>query len=206
MKMNRILIIFGLSFLTLSACKDNEREVENEVEDIEVVEENFEESVAQMRGDDTLVSEVSRRPELSTFAAGLQVWNVEDSLEVAEKPIVIFAPTNDAYSNIYQEHGRELIGATSDAIVPYHVVRSGIGAAGLQRAIQNSNNALRVQTMQGEELMLSMDSGKISLTGNNEAKAQVMDSISTEVGTIYIINEVLLPNEVDTEMTITAEQ
>ena len=206
MKLNRIFIVAGFSILTLSACKDNEREVENEVQDIEVVEENFEQSVAEMRGDDTLVSEVSRRPELSTFAAGLQVWNVEDSLEVAEKPVVIFAPTNDAYSNIYQEHGRELIGATSDEIVPYHVVRSGIGAAGLQRAIQNANNGLRIQTMQGEELMLSMDSGKITLTGNNDVKAQVMDSISNEVGTIYIVDGVLLPNAIDTEMTITAEQ
>lgn len=205
MKMNRTLMILGLSFLTLSACKDNEREVETEVEDIEVVEENFQQDLEQMRQDDSLVSQVSARPELSTFAAGLQVWNVEDSLANAQRPIVIFAPTNDAYSNIYQEHGRELLGSTSNRIIPYHIIKSGIGTNGLKQEIQNANGSLRVQTMQGEELVLSMNGGNITLTGGNETTAQVIDSVQSPGGTIYIVDEVLLPNEVDTEVTITAE-
>lgn len=205
MKMNRLMIIFGLSTLTLSACKDNEREVDD-VEDIEVVEENFQEDLEELRGDDPLVSAVSGDPSLSTFAAGLQVWNVEDSLEIAQKPIVIFAPTNTAYSAVYQEHGRDWIGSSSENIIPYHIVKSGMGSTGLKQEINNANGSLKLETMQGEELVVSMSNGAITLTGTSETTAKVTDSINTEAGTIYIIDEVLLPNAVDKEATITAQK
>jgi hypothetical protein len=81
MKIKNIILFSGLVLLGFNSCKDNEREVDTEAETLEMQEENFEENVEELRQRNATVDAIEGNPELSTFATGLNVWNVEDTLD-----------------------------------------------------------------------------------------------------------------------------
>ncbi|NJW51859.1 fasciclin domain-containing protein [Salinimicrobium oceani] len=203
MRIQKILMLFAVLFLAFS-CKDNERDTES-IEITEGVDENFDNRLEEARGDDDVVNAVESNPELSTFATGLNAWNVEDSIDTAEEDILIFAPTNIAYSTISQEEGQEMLALDSEEIIAYHILKTPKDLAELKAEIRNANDTLMVETMQGEDLKLSLDDDAVVLTGVTGISARVTDSVQAGNGTVYIIDKVLLPREFSKEVTITNE-
>lgn len=204
MKVNRMIMILSILFIGFTSCKDNERE---ETENIETVqEENFEDRLEDARGTEDVINAVSSNPELSTFATGLDAWNVEDSVETAEGEILVFAPTNLAYSEVTQREGQQMVAIDSEEIIPYHIIKTSDDLADLKQEIRESNDTVVVQTMQGEELKLSLDGNTFVLTGATGVSARVTDSIQAGNGMVYIIDKVLFPRDVEREVTIKANE
>lgn len=205
MKINKFLIMFSLMIVALTSCKDNERESET-VETVETTDENFNDRLTEARSNDDLVNAVESNPELSTFATALNAWNVEDSLGTKEGEMIIFAPTNMAYSQVRQNtEAGNLIAIDDEEIISYHIIESGDDLAALKEEIRNSNDTLTIATMQGEDLKLSLDGNSLVLTGATGESARITDSIQAGNGMVYVIDKVLLPRETSREVKISNE-
>ena len=208
--MKRYLIfLFGLLVISLSSCKDNEREedeMDNDIESLTTDEESFDERVEEMRQRNATVDAIEGNPQLSTFAQGLNVWNVEDRLDNMDGRYIIFAPTNTAYSNVYTEQGTDRLETNPDEVISYHIVMRDLDMDQLKSEIKNANGKLMLPTFSEEEITAGMDGDNIVLTGNTGIKANITNSFEIENGTAYVIDAVLLPEGLDTEVTIEAEK
>lgn len=205
MKLNKFLIMFSLMFIAFTSCKDSERENET-VETMETTDENFNDRLSDARSNDDVVNAVESNPELSTFATGLNAWNVEDSINNTEEEMIVFAPTNMAYSQVRQNtEAGNMIEIEDEELISYHIIKKDNDIAALKEEIRNANDTLSIATMQGEDLKLSLDGNSLVLTGATGESARVTDSIRAGDGMVYIIDRVLLPRDTSREVTISDE-
>lgn len=204
MKWNRWIFITGFLFLGLNSCK-NEEEETVDPENMEQEAEVFEEELSEFRERNVVVDAIEANPELSTFAAGLNVWNIEDALQKIEGPYTIFAPTNTAYSAVYGQQGYDVLDNHPDEVIPYHIVRAAFKPEELRKEIEEAGGEVSYDTLEGEEIVFSLDGDDIVLTGATGDKARVTGSFPIENGTAYTIDAVLLPEGIDTDVTITGE-
>lgn len=195
---NVIFLIF-LSVLTLWSCKDKEREVE-EIEPQEKAE-AFEEDLEEIREEDGIVVEIEGNPELSTFATGLNAWNIGEELNDSNGPFTVFAPTNTAYSLMYRDQGQEVLRVNNDAIIQYHIVKGDMTADQLKQEAKKANGNLQLNTMNGEKLTVSVEGDKIILKDSSGDKATITGSTASDYGVIHTIDKVLLPTDLDVEIT-----
>lgn len=202
MRLNKIFIMTALILFAVTSCKDKEREAET-MEPIQ--EENFDDRLEDARGSDDVVIAVESNPELSTFATGLNAWDLQDSLRNSERKMIIFAPTNLAYSRTNQRDDGAMIEIDSEAIISYHIIETQKDIAGLKEEIRKSNNNLEIETVQGEPIKLSLEGNALVVTGATGVSARVTDSIRAGNGMVYIIDKVLLPRDTSREVIITGE-
>lgn len=204
MKLDKSLFFLGLLFLVLTACKNNEEE-SVDMENMEQEGEVFEEQLSDFREFNEVVDAVEGNPELSTFAAGLNVWNVEGALEEIEGPYTIFAPSNTAYSAVYGQQGYDVLQSNPDEVIPYHIVRAAFTPEELRTQIREANGKLSVPTLEGEDITFELDGNDIILIGATGDRAHVVESFSINNGTAYVIDAVLMPEGLDTDVNITTE-
>lgn len=199
MKRRNLVFLFLFSLLTLWSCKDKEREVEG-IEPEEQAE-AFEEDLEEVRRDDGIVVEVEGNPELSTFATGINAWNIGEELNDANGPFTIFAPDNNAYSTLYRDQGREVLQVNNDAIIQYHLVKGNMTVDQLKEEVKKANGTYKLKTMADEELTVSVEGDKIKLKDSTGDTATITKSDSTAKGVIHIIDKVLLPTDLKVEIT-----
>lgn len=194
-----VLILTFLSALTLWSCKDKERGVE-EMEPQERAE-AFEEDLEELREDDGVVVEIEGNPELSTFAEGLNAWNIGEELNDANGPFTVFAPSNTAYSLMYRDQGREVLHVNNDVIIQYHIVEGNMTADQLKQEVESANGDLQLDTMSGEKLTVSLEGDKIILKDSSGDKATITGSSASDYGVVHTIDKVLLPTNLEVEIT-----
>ncbi|UZH54418.1 fasciclin domain-containing protein [Salinimicrobium tongyeongense] len=204
MKMRNIMMLSGFLIMLLGACKNNETN-NADTQSPEVQEENFDERVKELRQRNATVDAIEGNPELSTFATGLNTWNVEDTLDSVNGPYMVFAPSNRAYSRVYRQQGYDILETSPESVIPYHMVKADFTQEELKQEIQNAKGSLVLPTFEGENITFSLEGDKIVLTGATGEKANISESFEIENGTGFIIDKVLLPEGIN-RLTITAEQ
>jgi uncharacterized surface protein with fasciclin (FAS1) repeats len=202
MKNNKLIIVLTLFFIAFTSCKDNEREAETMDT---VQEENFNERLQEARGSDDIIAAVESDPELSTFATGLNAWNVQDTVREGEMEMIVFAPTNLAYSRTNQDDGGAMVEIDSEKIISYHIIETENDLAALKEEIRRANDTLEMETIQGEHLKFSLDGNSLVITGATGVSARVIDSVQAGNGMVYKIDKVLMPIDTSREVTITNE-
>lgn len=202
MKIKHLMFLLSFIFIGFTSCKNNE-EGEVELEDPEVQEEVFEENVDALRERNLIVDDIEARPELSTFATSLNAWNVEEKLADLDGNFIIFAPNNTAYSDIYREQGYDVLQVNPDEVLPYQIVKMDLNPDQLRQRIQAANGKLLLPTMEGEEIEASLNGNTIILTGATGDTATVIDNFSVNNGTVYVVDSVLLPEGIQTEVEVT---
>lgn len=205
LKLNKFLGICFLMLIAFTSCKDNERDSET-IETVETMDEDFENRQMGAGNMNDVIDAVEANPELSTFATGLNAWNVEDSVETMEGEMIIFAPTNMAFSTVRQntETG-SMIAIEDEEMISYHIIRSEDDLAAIKEEIRSMNDTLNMATIQGEDLKLSLDGNALVLTGATGESARITDSIQAGNGMVYIIDKVLLPRDPSKEVIISNE-
>ena len=205
LKMNRFLIMSLLMLVAFTSCKDNERETET-IETVETTDENFDNRQMDDAYMNDVIEAVEANAELSTFATALNAWNVEDSVETMQGEMIIFAPTNMAFSTVRQntETG-SMIAIEDEEMISYHIIRTEDDLAAIKEEIRSLNDTLNLATIQGEELKLSLDNNSLVLTGATGESARITDSIQAGNGMVYIIDKVLLPRDTSKEVIISNE-
>lgn len=202
MKNKSVIFIMSLLLIGFFSCKDKEREAAT-MDDVQ--EENFDDRLEEARSSDDIIAAVESDPELSTFATGLNAWNVQDSLRDSDKEVIIFAPTNLAYSQTNQRDDGAMIEIDSKKIISYHIIETDNDLAALKEEIRRANDTLEMETLQGENLKLSLDGNSLVITGATGVSARVTDSVQAGNGTVYIIDKVLMPRDISREVIITDE-
>lgn len=204
-KIKNFILLSGLLMIGFTSCKDNQRETDRDSETLEMQEENFEENLEQLRQRNSTVDAIEGNAELSTFATGLNAWNIEDTLDEVDQNYMVFAPSNRAYSRVYRQQGYDVLETSPESVIPYHMVKANYDMNQLKQEIENAGGSLVLPTFEGENITFSLEGDKIVLTGATGAKANVTESFDIENGTAYIIDGVLLPEGIET-VTITTEK
>lgn len=195
------IVIIGIFFiLSFSSCRDNENRDETEMN--EVQQENqtelneTESNLSEERGgeqEDVLVT-VEGNPELSSFAVGFNSANVYDTLDVS-RDHTVFAPTNGAYSSIYQTQGRDMLDVNTEEVIYYHFVPGEYTIEQLRQEIERGNGSYQLTTLHGAELTATLEGENVILEGNSGGRARITETINARNGIVHIIDAVLLPVE-----------
>lgn len=117
-----------------------------------------------------------------------------------EGSYTIFAPSNDAYNEL-SETERNAMMATQNresntASINYLMVEERLTEENLREQIQNANGTYTIRTMQGEDIMATLENDEIVLkdgTGN-QARITQTDSEASD-GIVHVIDEVLRPQD-----------
>jgi transforming growth factor-beta-induced protein len=120
-----------------------------------------------------------------TLAAALQAAGLIDTLK-GTGPFTVFAPTDEAFAKLPAGTVEDLLKPENKqklaAILKYHVVP----AKAMAKDVAGMSSA---KTVNGKELKLKADGGKVTI---NEAVVTKAD-IETSNGVIHVIDTVLLP-------------
>lgn len=184
----KIAFLAVMLILSLNSCKENKEE-EN------LVEEPVDTSVMSSQDQDNdLINTIAGDPSLSTFASGL---DNNSNLIQKETPMTVFAPNNNAFSYYHQKQGTDVLGVDDNAVILYHLVPEILDLENLKNRIGSSNDSLRLKTVHGEELKVTLEGNEVFLHGNSGGKAQLVTSTTATNGVVHIISEVLIPRETD---------
>jgi uncharacterized surface protein with fasciclin (FAS1) repeats len=107
-------------------------------------------------------------------------------------PFTVFAPTNDAFAAAIEEldtTAEELLARDDLAtILTYHVVAAEVFSTDL-------TDGQVITTVQGENLVVSIDESGVMLTDANDRSVMVITAdIDVSNGVVHLIDNVLLPS------------
>lgn len=145
----------------------------------------------------TIVGIAASNEAFSTLVAGVKAAGLVETLE-STGPFTVFAPTNDAFEKLPDGTLDALLKPenkqTLSKILTYHVVAGKFMASDVLEAIKNSNNAFTVKTVQGSELILSVEDGNVMLTDTDGNKSKVTATdVKASNGVIHVIDSVVMP-------------
>lgn len=133
----------------------------------------------------------------STLVTAVQAADLAGTLS-GEGPFTVFAPINDAFAalpegtleDLLKEENKEKLAG----ILTYHVVSGKVEAAAVIAAINDNNGVFNVTTVQGQEIALSLNDGKVVLTdANGGTSTVILTDVAASNGIIHAIDAVVLP-------------
>lgn len=207
MRRGKLIIIAILSMVVFGACQDNEkRDVEvNERVEVDRLEEAREAELTgeQQRLDmesNSITARIEDNMELSTFSQGMTDAQVSENFREDEGPYTVFAPSDDAYTNLSPEQRNEVMNTQdqgrNSATLSYLIVEGRMTKDQLRQQIESANGNYTLNTMQGEEITAALDGNDIVLRdgAGNEARITETDTEASN-GIIHVIDNVLRPQD-----------
>ena len=132
-----------------------------------------------------IVAVASGAGSFKTLVAAVKAAGLVETLQ-GKGPFTVFAPTDEAFAKLpagtldnllKPENKEKLVG-----ILTYHVVPGKVMAADVK--------TMKVKTVNGKELDIKVDGGKVTVNGANVVKTDIPASN----GVIHVIDLVILPN------------
>ena len=133
---------------------------------------------------DPVATAASNTPQLSTLVTAVQQADLADTLNSAQG-ITVFAPTNDAFSALPKPTLDKALGDPKGlltTVLTYHVVPGQLPPDQL---------AGSHKTLQGGTLEVTGSGEDFTVNGNSSV---VCGNLKTANATVYLIDQVLLPN------------
>lgn len=200
MKLNRILLLGIFSGIILTSCRDSNEagrgfEVDESVdyERVEVEGEPEEENSVNVL--------IQRNGKLTTFAENLEKNQFQQNWgETAGQGYTIFAPSNDAFDRLPEDQRNAMLHTYSReanlASINYLMVDQRLGQDQLKKLIKGSNGNYSLKTMQGENIIATLNGEIIVLKDGKGNEASVVEiNDQARDGVLYIIDGVLLPGD-----------
>ncbi|HSD58372.1 MAG TPA: fasciclin domain-containing protein, partial [Methanotrichaceae archaeon] len=136
-----------------------------------------------------IVEVATEAGDFDTLVSAIQAAGLNDTLS-GPGTYTVFAPTNEAFAKIPREQLDELITNESQrdmlrGILAYHVVPGRVMSSDLM-------NGTMLRTMEGRELRVTIDAGRVMVDGANV----VQPDINASNGVIHAIDTVLMPSAV----------
>ena len=208
MKSTRFVIglFSAMAMVSFSSCNDNDRKADNDQmlnDSIRMAEENRLEQERMERENSSVFAMVQEDTVLTTFSGNLESNELSQDFMENEGPYTIFAPSNVAYQSLSAE-GREMYSDPmnrdeNNARLYYLVVDDEITAADLRSEVQANNGTYTLTTMQGEDLIVTLEADAVVLTDPSGKKAKIIETdIDASNGVVHVIDAVLLPSDVTT--------
>ena len=151
-------------------------------------------SIAQS---ENIIGVAAGNENFSTLVAAVKAADLVATLS-SDGPFTVFAPTNDAFAKLPEGAVAGLLKPESKTaltgVLTYHVVAGKFEAAAVIDAIKANNGMFKVTTVQGGEIILSLEGAKVILTDSNGAKATVVIAdVAASNGVIHAIDSVVMP-------------
>ncbi|TCT06459.1 putative surface protein with fasciclin (FAS1) repeats [Tepidamorphus gemmatus] len=145
----------------------------------------------------TIVDAAAASPDHTTLVAAVTAAGLADTL-AAEGPFTVFAPVNEAFAALPEGTVDTLLEpANKDqlvAVLTYHVVPGRLEAADLVEKAKAGGGTATVETVQGENLTVSLDGDAVIVTDAKGGSATVtVADLGQANGVIHVIDAVLLP-------------
>lgn len=142
-------------------------------------------SLAADKGSKDIVDTAVAAGQFTTLAKALQAAGLVDTLK-GHGPFTVFAPTDEAFAKLPAGTLDDLLKPENKeklkAILLYHVVSGKVTAAKVMKMKS-------VKTLEGKDLKISVENGKVMVNNATVVKPDVMASN----GVIHVIDTVLLP-------------
>ena len=145
---------------------------------------NFNSFAGDDSGSSTVVEIAVSNPDFSILVEAVKKAELVEALS-ADGPFTVFAPTDEAFKNLFSQLGvegiKDLSAEQLTPILTYHVVSGKVMSTDLSNA--------SVATLNGQKIKIDLTNGvKI-----NESKVVAAD-VEGKNGVIHVIDRVLLPN------------
>lgn len=161
------LLLSAVLIVSLTSCKDGDDDDDN----------------GMGPGTEMNIVETADSEEnLSTLAQAIADAGLTSTLE-GDGPFTVFAPTNAAFDELPDGTLSSLSTEELAEILTFHVIEGEIMAGDLE-ARQS------VETVQGEELLITSDGGMVTINGNSVVSSA---DIQASNGVIHVVDGVLLP-------------
>ena len=145
----------------------------------------------------SVVGVAASNEDFSTLVAAVKAAELVETLD-GEGPFTVFAPTNEAFGklpegtveSLVQPENRE----TLTSILTYHVVAGEYNAEAVVNAINSSGGSFTIPTVQGGELVATLEDGKVVLTdAQGNRSTVIMTDVAASNGIIHVVDTVVLP-------------
>ena len=131
-----------------------------------------------------IVAVASSAGSFKTLVAAVKAAGLVETLQ-GKGPFTVFAPTDEAFAKLPPGTVEDLLKPENKdklvAILTYHVVPGKVMAADVK--------TMMVKTVNGKELSIKVDDGKVTV---NDAKV-IKTDVAASNGVIHVIDTVLLP-------------
>lgn len=195
-KLFLFLTVTSITFFGLTSCSDanDEMDVLESTSKFEISSRS-----ATAPGDDS-IAEIAIGAGFSELVSALTYVDTELDAGLVnlflngKDQYTVFAPTNEAFMNLYEALGIETIEQTNDPelvlqILLYHVTDGRRSA----KSVVPKKNYKVIETLQGSTFMVD-STGKISASTASANMAMITTAdISASNGIIHVISEVILP-------------
>ncbi|WP_237064367.1 fasciclin domain-containing protein [Microbulbifer zhoushanensis] len=147
----------------------------------------------------TIAANAAKADNLSTLVAAVKAAELVDTLN-SEGPFTVFAPTNDAFAalpagtvdTLLKPENKEKL----QKILGYHVLPGKATAEVVMEMTKKGGGHAKVATVQGEELTLKVDGGKVTVTDSKGNTATVIRAdLMNSNGVVHVIDGVLMPSK-----------
>jgi uncharacterized surface protein with fasciclin (FAS1) repeats len=192
--MNKLILSLSvIAMIAFTSCKNNESEEKEAAEQEEAVVET--ENV--MVDEQTIVEIAVGNENFSTLVTALTAAGLVETLS-SEGPFTVFAPTNDAFGKLPEGTVPTLVMPENkemlSGILTYHVVSGEFMAADVVNAINENGGSFTIPTVQGEELIATLEGESLILTDANGNKSTVvLADVDASNGVIHAVSSVLMP-------------
>jgi len=154
---------------------------------------------SEMDPDKSILKNTETSKNHKTLLAVLKATDLEDVLSY-DGPFTVFAPSDLAFEKLSKKTIAELLHPNNkkelQALMRYHIVAGNFSASKILMAMCRGEGKASFTTVQGDELVASMQGVDIILTDNfgNTAKITTADSNQCN-GVIHEIDSVIRPNK-----------
>ncbi len=152
---------------------------------------------AAMYPNKTIVQNASQAKNLTTLVSAVKQAGLVDTLNGAG-PFTVFAPTNEAFDDLPKGTVDGLMKPDEKAklkeILTYHVVPGKLDTAQLKSDVEKNNGKLELKTVEGANLTVTDDHGKLMLTDAKGGTAEITTpNVEQSNGIVQVIDHVLMP-------------
>ncbi len=210
MKLFRIVMSLALVSMLLTSCNDSKKKEEAakaeaekmEMEAAAAEEAEMAEAAAKAQAEydaNTIVAIAASNESFSTLVTAVTAAELVETLK-GEGPFTVFAPTNEAFAKVPAATLNDLLKPENKAalsnLLTYHVVAGEFKAADVVKAINDNNGKYNVTTVQGENIVLSLNGDKVMVTDAKGGKATVVIAdVDASNGVIHAIDKVVMPKK-----------
>lgn len=184
MKPIKQLIFTMLCFLTLAACKNENKEATPVTENPQQTERTGQAFIEDDGGTPNCLQIAIASPDHKTLVAAVQAAQVENAL-VNVGPLTVFAPTDEAFAALPEGTVENLLKPENKAalanILKYHVTPGNLSKSiltKLPKLGQANNQDLKIEVIDGEPVI---------------GGAHIIASVKAGNGIVHVIDKVLLP-------------
>lgn len=133
----------------------------------------------------------------TTLVAAVKAAGLVETLK-GKGPFTVFAPTNAAFNKLPAGTVETLLKPenkqTLAKILTYHVISGNLKAADVIAAVKKGKGKAVFKTVQGEDLTVTLENGKVILTDAKGGKAMVTATdLTGSNGVVHVIDTVVMP-------------